>query len=40
MAEWYGRIAVPILKRAKRAPHAATNREMVRAHLLVVAVAT
>ena len=39
VAEWLDRFAVPFLKRAQRAPHAATNRARVRAHLLMVAVA-
>ena len=39
VAEWLDRFAVPFLKRAQRASHAATNRARVRAHLLMVAVA-
>ena len=31
VVEWLGRFAVPFLKRAQRAPHAATNRARVRA---------
>ena len=39
VAKWLDRFAVPFLKRAQRAPHPATNRARVRAHLLMVAVA-
>ena len=39
VGEWLDRFAGPFLKRAQRAPHAATNRARVRAHLLMIAVA-
>jgi hypothetical protein len=39
VVEWLGRFVVSFLKRAQRAPHAATNRARVRAHLLMIAVA-
>jgi hypothetical protein len=40
VAKWlWTWFAVPFLKRAQRAPDAATNRARVRAHLLMVAVA-